>query len=78
MGIVGERSLGTRTDEVIEWAATSVHGTFRTCCRSRPMSVVGGRADLARTRPSVPGSRAVEAAQGQNDGMTLCRRPARE
>jgi NAD(P)H-dependent flavin oxidoreductase YrpB (nitropropane dioxygenase family) len=26
-------------------AATSVYGTFQTCCRSRLMSVVGGRAD---------------------------------
>src|ERR1700686_2547250 len=28
-------------------------GTKRTCCRSRLMSVVGGRTDLARIRPEV-------------------------
>ena len=32
---------------------TTALGTKRTCCRSRLMSVVGGRTDLARIRPEV-------------------------
>jgi hypothetical protein len=48
----GTSQVSRAADEVIEYGTrTSAFGTRRTCCRSRLMSVAGGRTDLARTRP---------------------------
>src|ERR1700692_156327 len=50
---IGYQSLGSCSRAAGWSAATLCSGTFRTCCRSRLMSVVGGRTDLARIRPEV-------------------------
>ena len=48
-----ERSARANTLRRRADTATSEFGTKLTCCRSRLMSVVGGRTDLARRRPDV-------------------------